>query len=116
MDKPKAFLKEWTKEYLKNKDLIRRAIISITEDKEGVDLFVEFKEKTQAFLIEPEIDNLIATLEKLNSAKTNLKASHSSIVLLNSKENLKKVIDSWSELIKDNTLSLYFINPFSETQ
>ena len=38
-------------------------------------------------------------------------SDYSSLVVLNNKENLKKVIEDWSKLTKDPKFRIFFVNP-----
>ena len=116
MDKVQEFLREWTFQYLKNKDLTRGNIKDIKEKVSNIDLFVEFKNKKQVIVIEPELKDVKAILIRLNEAKNKLNAKHSAIVVLNNKQNLDSIKNSWENLIADSGLSLYFVNPLSVMQ
>lgn len=115
MDKAQEFLKSWILEYIKNRDLITRQIVTIKEETKHVDIFIEYKDKKQVIVVQPQILDIENTLIRINSAKNDLDAIHSAIVLLNSKENLKTVLDAWEKITEDTHLSFYFVNPFSNT-
>ncbi|MBS3098378.1 hypothetical protein J4209_06310 [Candidatus Woesearchaeota archaeon] len=58
MDKLHSFLVEWTINYVKNRDVIDRKIENIEEGKEGFDIVVRFKDKTQFFIVMPFIKDI----------------------------------------------------------
>lgn len=116
MDKVQEYLKEWTIQYVKNKDIVRRDIVSFNENTPDADIFVEFKERKHTFFIEPLLKDSEQILKRIEDAKTKLEAKYSTIVMLNSKENLKVVKNIWEKLAADPGISLYFVNPLSAMQ
>jgi len=115
-DKVQEYLREWTFHYIKNKDLVRNNIIDIKEKFSDCDIFIEFKDKKQIILIEPILTNINETMLRLNKLKNELDAKYTAVVTLNNKENIKTVKDNWENLITDDGLSIYFVNPISDTQ
>ena len=104
---PKEFLTEWLVRYLKNKDLLLRSIVSIERDKEGADVFVEFKDKKQHFIVCPFIRDLRTLIQGLDQEK------HITWVVFNTAENFRGLLDGWKELAEFRHFSMYFVNPFS---
>lgn len=113
MDNIIPFLSEWTFNYIKNKDLITKKIENIEEYMNKSYIFVKYKDKNQVFFIEPEITDIGGTLGKINSAKKETGSDWSSLVVLNSLNNLKAVQDNWKDLSKDGKFTIIFINPHS---
>jgi hypothetical protein len=104
MDKETTYLVDWTEVFLKNRDLMLRKIKGI-EKKENK-LFVTFKDKEQIFMIYPTLTDIDTTA--LNSMK------NPTFVMLNSEENIIWTLKNWAKLIQVKTLSMFFVNPFSE--
>jgi hypothetical protein len=98
-------LTEWFEIYLKNRDIILKKLVSI-EKKDNV-LNVTFKDKVQTFFIYLNHSDIDLDIIK--------KEQNPSIVLLNSEKNLSYLLSEWSKLITMPKLSVYFVNPFSET-
>lgn len=98
---PTVQLKTWTQTYLKNRDAMHQAIISF-EDKNG-DFIVHKKTGDTLFLIRPEPKDIKEILAHLNG--------NTSLVLLNTKQNLTFVCLNWDQLAKYEKLCLYFVNP-----
>lgn len=116
MDKVQEYLREWTVQYIRNKDIVRRNIKNIEEKFSDIDIFVEFKDKKQVIIIEPIIKDLNSTLIRMNEAKNSLDSKNSVIVVLNNRKNLKSLKDNWENLVNDSGLSIYFVNPLSAMQ
>jgi len=108
MDKLHDFLVEWAINYVKNRDLLTKNIGGIGKEKGGFDFIVNFKDKKQYFIVKPLIDNIGEIINKIN------KEAHFSLVVFNTKENFKAVVDNWNNLVEFKNLSIYFVNPFSE--
>lgn len=98
-------LKEWMLEYVKHRDLFRKAIQKI-EDK-GSEVIVTYKNNYEHVIIGPKLSEAIAKLDD----KKNM-----SIVTLNSKENLDVLISNWQKLVGFVGLTIYFVNPDSTTE
>lgn len=108
MDALKDFLVNWTIDYVKNKDLITKDVISIDRVSSGFDLHVKYKAKEQFFIVKPiitDIDEVIRMVEK---------DPHFSLVTFNIKENFDCVVKNWNSLVTLQYLSIYFVNPFSQ--
>src|SRR3989338_4977379 len=108
MDKLHSFLVEWTINYVKNRDVIDRNIENIEEGKEGFDIVVRFKDKTQFFIVMPFIKDIEEVIKKLDVEK------HISLVIFNSKNNFNAVVDNWKKFINFKYFNIYFVNPFSQ--
>lgn len=108
MDKLYSILLEWVEDYVKNKDLLIKNIENIEKGGKGFDLIVNFKDKKQHFIVKPFIDNIGSVITKMN------KEDYFSLVMFNTKENFKAIVDNWDILIEFRNLSIYFVNPFSQ--
>ena len=106
MDEAVSFLKEWFIRFLQNRDLARRNIASISS-KEGFDFKVNYKDKAVNFLIMPVLKNSI--LETINNNE------NFGLIALNNFQNIKFLYINWKKLAEMRFFSLYFINPFSNT-
>ena len=106
MDETVSFLKEWFIRFLQNRDLVRRNIVSISS-KEGFDFNVNYKDKAVNFLIMPVLENSI--LEKINNNE------NFGLIALNNFRNIKFMYANWKKFAEMRFLSLYFINPLSNT-
>lgn len=113
LDAVVGFLSEWVFYYVKNRDLVERKLEKVEEYLNKSFVFAKFRDKSQVYFIECEIEDLAKTLEKVAVAKKELGSDFSCLVLLNSAKNLKAVEDGWDLLSKDPKLSLLFVNPFS---
>lgn len=109
-DKLTDFLKKWCFGYIKNKDIILNKIVSMDMQEDHID--VKYKDKEQTFLIIPEIKNINEDVLRLQEfSKTGVSTT---LVILNTKENLDKIINKWDKLIQDPKFSIYFANPLSD--
>ncbi|MBU0471869.1 MAG: hypothetical protein KKF89_01610 [Nanoarchaeota archaeon] len=93
-------LKEWIINFVKNKDLMYRKLVSYEEAEKTV-LF-HFKDKDQAYFILPQLNQSIFLLIKEDGQKT--------IVCLASRDNLKFLIDNWSSFSVVNDLNFVFVS------
>ncbi len=108
-DKLSSFLIEWTRNFIKNKDLISKKLEVIENGKDGFDLYAKYRDREHHFLIAPNIADIDAIIQKLNNN------AHFSIVTLNSKQNFEVVLKNWNKLVSFKFLSIIFVSPFSET-
>jgi len=109
---PRDYLAEWVARFVKNKDLIVKNILEISQKEEIV--IAKLKDgKEHIYLIEPFLDNsnLISSLDRLKGH------DNCSLAVYNTKEAFDAVIKSWEKLAKfKRHFSIYFINPFSKTE
>ncbi len=103
-----SFLAEWAIGFLENKDAIKKEIIKVERNCEGFDFCIQCREKTKYFLVRPAFDGPI--LEKTK------KEYSFGIIALNNAKNIKLLASEWKKLAEDRFLSVYFINPFSNTE
>jgi len=101
------FLKDWSFHYIKSRDVIKKEIIEIKQEKDR--LLVEYKNRVHTYHIVPFIKNLNTILDNLK------KDQYYSIITFNSKPNLNMVISHWELMIKFQNLNVFFVNPFSST-
>ena len=111
MDEVYSYLSDWMINFVKNRDILAKQINKIEKSKDNiVDFSVKYKDgKELYFIIKPLIDDIDKILKKIN------KDSYTSIITLNNKNNLDVVVKNWKKLIEYKFLSIYFINPFSES-
>ena len=99
------FLLEWIIRFLKNKDIVKKGIISI-ENKDNHEFLVNYKDKAKLFILMTYLERGI--LNKIN--KNELTA----VITLNNNANVEFLINNWKEFCNFSSLSVYFINPFSK--
>jgi len=99
---------EWTINYIKNKDLIRKDLEKIEKSKQGFDLIVKFKDKEQFFIIKPQIEKIEEIINKLNEKDA------FGLVMLNTTKNFEILVENWNKLTNFTSLTLYFVNTFSK--
>ena len=102
------FLKDWVINYVKSKDVFRKTIREIKKDVS--EIVVIHSHKEEIFYIDPFLEKIPEQLKKI---KTD---SHSIFVCMNTKDNFKKLLELWNELVNFNNLGIIFLNPFSKTE
>ena len=107
-EKAKSFLVDWTTNFLKNKDIILRKIEQIEHNKDGFDIKVTYKDKTQFFVVTMKLIDINHIMERFKDPE-----GHYAIVTFNMKENIDAMAKHWNHLVKFKYLSVYFINPWS---
>ncbi len=110
IEKLVPFLVDWVEKYIRNKDLVNRALKEMTHSGDEVD--AKFEHKEQRFVIIPELDDTNAVLKRLSQAKD----AHLTLVTLNSQSNLDVLLKYWHEFVDlGPKFSIFFVNPFSKT-
>ena len=104
-NKIKEYMIKWTINYVKNKDLLAKEIVSL--EKHNEELYVKFKNKEQFFLMLPTINDVDEIVHKIRE-KQNL-----TIIVLNSGENFDIIVKNWKRFIDFQKFTIIFINPFS---
>lgn len=107
-DKSRFYLADWTKAFVRNKDIISKKIENMESGRDGFDLYVKYRDRQQYFIISPSIADMDQIISRINSE------SHYTIVTLNSVQNFDAMIKNWSRLIAFKFLSIIFVNPFSQ--
>ncbi len=102
------FLKDWVINYVKSKDVFRKTIKEIKKDVSEIAVIHSHKE--EIFYIDPFLEKIGEHLKKIK------KDSHSIFVCMNTKENFKKMLELWNELVDFSHLGVIFLNPFSKTE
>lgn len=92
-------LLEWTENYLKNRDLTLRKIVSLKVDEKNSVIDVKFKDKAVKHQVYVELNDKIF-----------LGVGSRVIVCLNSKDNFDFLIKNWSKLSKIKDFSIIFVN------
>ena len=98
-------LKEWLVLFIQHKDIFQKKIVKI-EEKEGF-VIAEYKDHTHYFAILPKITEI--------SFLDNYKDKQISVITCNTKDNLNARIGFWQKLAELQMLSIYFVNPHSNT-
>lgn len=103
-------LKEWTHNYLKNKDILHKRISTVTD--KGDYILVKNKDETCVIVIVKEkIDSMEPVLELFKKYEKKHKAQKLTLVIYNSKKNLDLLIKSWKKVTEFLTLTVIFANP-----
>lgn len=108
LSKPVRYLMDWFIRYLKNRDLYFKKIAEIKED--GNIVIVEQKDSKS-------INNHVYSFSHdLESEIKNLTEDHKGIVIYNTRENFKFILDNWQRLVDMGDLTVYLVNPFSKLE
>ena len=102
-----SFLIGWSIRFLENKDSIKREIIKIEKNCEGFDFTVNYKDKSKCFIVMPLLEDNIFTKLKEDG--------YFGVIILNNPANIRFVVSHWDKLVNFRFLSIYFVNPFSES-
>ena len=105
--KDNGSLKEWIINFLRQRDLYEKKIISINKENEQIN--VKYDDKELIVFVVPELQDL-SFLENLD------KSNPLGIVVLNKKKNLKFLIDNWDFFVEFKSLTIYFVNTQSQTE
>jgi len=89
----------WTENYLKNRDLTLRKIVSMTVDNKNNFIDVKFNDKTVKYIIFPILSD-----QALSGV------GNRTVVCLNSTENFNFLIKNWAKLSKIKDFSMLFVN------
>src|SRR3989338_7074393 len=108
MDRIIGFLKDWAREYIKNRNIMTKSLVSIEEN--GTELLVKHKDREQVVMALPFMNSFYEVLKELGKNPE----MHLAIVTFNSDKSFRALMDNWKELAKHRNLSIYFVNPFSQ--
>lgn len=106
MKKEFKLLKEWTVNYIKNRDILTKTIESIEENKGGWDIIVKAKTGEKYYLIRPYMEDFNKILQLLDDNAV-------TVVVLNTKDNLNILIENWDKLVDYPKFCILFVNPYS---
>lgn len=109
MGKQQSYLKEWAVEFIRNKDLMAKKILSIDREVGIFDFVVKYGDKEQGFLVRPILGNLNSDLASLQEDGCY------GLVAYNTKGNFEELLKSWEVLVKFKKLCIIFANPLSKT-
>ena len=107
MESAHSFLVRWTLDFLKNRDILTKKIVSIENNKDGFDMHIKYKDRDQYVIVIPQLNDIGAMIGKISND------SYFTIVALNSGENFEALLKSWKKLIDFKFLNIIFVNPFS---
>ena len=107
MESAHSFLVRWTLDFLKNRDILTKKIVSIENNKDGFDMHIKYKDRDQYVIVIPQLNDIGAMIGKISND------SYFTIVALNSGENFEALLKSWKRLIDFKFLNIIFVNPFS---
>lgn len=105
MSDAKEYLKEWFKRFIENRDIYFKKIKEIISEEEG--LKVVRSDKTTVYAIVPFSTSFLKDLERVSE-------KNKGIIVYNTAENFKILIKEWPKLVKNESLMIYFVNPFSK--
>jgi len=108
MELTKKELVDWIITYFKNKDAILKNIVSIDKGKK-FDVCINYEDKKVNVIVEPTITDFRKIISKFDVE------GHFCLVVSNSTENLKVVIENWGKIIMFKNMGIYFVNPNSQT-
>lgn len=109
MEKEFKLLKEWTVNYIKNRDIILKQIESINEKSKEWDVVVKTKTGEKYYLIRPYMEDFNKILQLLDDNAV-------TVVVLNTKDNLNILIENWDKLVDYPKFCILFVNPYSELE
>jgi hypothetical protein len=108
MDKLAEFLRDWAREFVKNKNLMTKSVVFIEDDGDG--LVVEHRDREQRFIMLPFMNSCYEALKLLGGNPE----MHLAVVTFNCGESFRAMLDNWKELVKHRNFCIYFVNPFSQ--
>ena len=98
-------LKDWALANIRHKDLLRREIVEIEQDKQGWEFVVHSTKGDRFYCVAVKAD-----FEAIAKKAENRQVF---VVVPNTKENLAALNSSWSQLSKLDNFCVYFANPYS---
>ncbi len=108
MDNINSFLIDWGIRFLENKDSIRKEIAGIDKNCEGFGFIVNYKDKLKYFIVMPLLEDNIFTRLKEDG--------YFGVIILNNPANIRFIVKHWDKLANFRFLSIYFVNPFSDSE
>jgi hypothetical protein len=90
--------------------MLRKDIQSIDKGTEGYDVALRCKSRVRYIMAIQELGAHEGVLDMIKNTQ------ELTIITINSKTNIAFLVDSWKELSVIPTLTLIFINPFSESE
>lgn len=93
-------LLDWTEQYIKNKDLTLRKIVSTKKDPTQGTLDVRYKDKQVMHY----------TMIALSDKVFELTAQNKIIVCLNTKDNFNFLVKHWTKLAQQKNMSMIFVS------
>ena len=97
-------LTDWTEQYIRNKDLLAKMVVSMTKNEGGWTISVIRKDGNQQYLVMPVLN----ATEFLAKMKPDINAF---LVVLNNRKNIDVVAAHWQQLIAFQKLCIIFANP-----
>jgi hypothetical protein len=107
MEEVRGFLAEWLRHFLESRDALFRTLESVSKDDE-YDLRIRHKAKEQVALCPGQFGQ--EALGKLSPTKDII------LVGFNTEENLQFILANWERLVSVPKLTIYMVNPVSETE
>jgi hypothetical protein len=97
-------LGRWLVDFVRFRDSFTKSITGIEE--KGTEVIVKRKTGEDRYLVSPD----------LSDALSGLRESPVSVVTLNTRFNLRQLLQNWHSLSKFPNLTIYFVNPDSGTE
>lgn len=98
-----SFLAEWAIRFLENKDAVRKEIIKVERNWQGLDFCVQYKDRIKYFLVKPILDATIFEVLK--------KEESFGIIALNNPLNIKFLANKWKKSRGIQIFELLFFKP-----
>ncbi|MBD3259230.1 hypothetical protein GF371_01205 [Candidatus Woesearchaeota archaeon] len=103
-------LKQWTLNYLKNRDIMLKRISTIEDKKDYI--LVKNKDETHIIVIVKEkLGSIRSVLDEFKKLEKKHKAQKLTLVLYNTKKNVDLLLKSWDAFLEFPSLSIVFANP-----
>jgi len=103
-------LREWTLDYIKNRDIVHRRISNV-EDKGDYFLVTHKDESHIIFLVKEDIDDFSNVIDKIDELSKENNPDKITLVLYNNKVNLDSLLKYWKTLSERTNLTIIFANP-----
>lgn len=105
----KKSLLDWITIFIQSKDAYVGDLVNIKKATE-FDLIAIYNNKEENIIVLPQIKNFDEFYEKLKKDVMII------IVVPNTKENFEIILENWKRLIDFDKLTIYFVNPDSQTE
>ncbi len=106
-------LTEWTLTFIKHMDVIKQHVASIVVSGSIISV-MEKNNKKQDYFVLPRLDNLFNLFSA--AAKSDIDQNYAVfLVCANTIDNFKVLIQNWVKFASHQRLTIYFVNPVSNT-
>jgi|SRR3989338_6212224 len=108
MQEVKSFLMEWFVMYLENRGMFKKDLIKVEKFDQNSEFLAHYRDRIMHFLIKMDLESDV--LGRLGADE------NFGLVTLNNPVNIRFVVNNWNKLSGFGRLSIYFINPFSNSE